>query len=175
MLPITEPQGSILARALFVKHKQQIFQTTNISSCPQMLIVMTFKAEGTTQLWLLYQYNFWNPIIIPRPIPEITRENLMQPMEQSQSWRPTYAQHRKGAKVKVLVVQSCLTLRVHGLWPTRFLCPWDSLGKNTGVDSHSLLQGIFPTSSLGLLHRRQILYHPSHWGSPQIMHMMILI
>ena len=25
------------------------------------------------------------------------------------------------------------------------LCPWDSLGKNTGVGCHALLQGIFPT------------------------------
>ena len=24
-------------------------------------------------------------------------------------------------------------------------CPWNSLGKNTGVDTHSLLQRIFPT------------------------------
>ena len=36
----------------------------------------------------------------------------------------------------------------------------DSLGKNTGVGCHALLQGIFPTQGLnpGLLHRRQILY-----------------
>ena len=27
--------------------------------------------------------------------------------------------------------------------PARLLCPWDSPGKNTGVDCHSLLQGIF--------------------------------
>jgi len=27
--------------------------------------------------------------------------------------------------------------------PARLLCPWDSPGKNTGVGSHSLLQGIF--------------------------------
>ena len=27
-----------------------------------------------------------------------------------------------------------------GLWPTRLLCPWDSLGKNIGVDCYSLLQ-----------------------------------
>ena len=27
--------------------------------------------------------------------------------------------------------------------PARLLCPWDSLGKNTGVGSHSLLQEIF--------------------------------
>ena len=36
----------------------------------------------------------------------------------------------------------------------------DSPGKNTGVDCHALLQGIFPTqgSNPGLLHCRQILY-----------------
>ena len=72
-------------------------------------------------------------------------------------------------KVKVLVAQSCPTLcdpmdcslpgsSVHG----------DSPGKNTGVGSHSLLQGIFPTqgSNPGLLHCRQILYCLSLQGSP---------
>ena len=41
--------------------------------------------------------------------------------------------------------------------------------KNTGVDSHFLLQGIFPTqeSSQGLLHCRQILYRLSYEGSPE--------
>ena len=34
-------------------------------------------------------------------------------------------------KVKVLVTQSCLTLRPHGLQPARFFYPWDSPGKNT--------------------------------------------
>ena len=40
--------------------------------------------------------------------------------------------------------------------------------ERTGVDSHSLLQGIFLTqgSTWGLLHCRQILYHLSHQGSP---------
>ena len=33
----------------------------------------------------------------------------------------------------------------HGLQPTRFLCSWDSPGKNTGEACHALLQGIFPT------------------------------
>ena len=42
-------------------------------------------------------------------------------------------------KVKVLVAQLCLTLCDH------MVCPWNSLGKNTGVGNHSLLQGIFPT------------------------------
>ena len=42
-----------------------------------------------------------------------------------------------------------------------------SLGKNTGVSSHSLLQGICLTqgSNLGFLHCRRILYHVSHQGS----------
>ena len=40
--------------------------------------------------------------------------------------------------------------------------------KNTGVDSLSLLWGIFPTqgSNWGLLHCRQILYQLSYQGSP---------
>ena len=32
------------------------------------------------------------------------------------------------------------SVRPHGLQPTRLLCPWDSLGKNTGVGCHFLLQ-----------------------------------
>ena len=65
----------------------------------------------------------------------------------------------------VEVAQSCLTLC--RLYPARLLCPWDSPGKNTGVDCHFLLQGIFPIQGLnpGLLHCRQILYHLSHQGS----------
>ena len=49
-------------------------------------------------------------------------------------------------------------------WPASLLCPWDSSGKNTGVDCHFLLQGIFPTQELnpGLLHCRQILYQLSY-------------
>ena len=55
------------------------------------------------------------------------------------------------------------TLLPHGLYS-----PWNSPGQNTGVGSHSLLQGIFPTLGLnpGLLHCRQILYQLSHKGSP---------
>ena len=61
-----------------------------------------------------------------------------------------------------LSLQSCLTLcDPNGLQPATLLCPWDSLGKNTRVGCHALLQGIFPTQglNLGLLHCRQILYH----------------
>ena len=45
----------------------------------------------------------------------------------------------------------------------------DSPGKNTGVGSHSFLQGIFPTrvSNPGLPHCRQILDSLSHQGRPK--------
>ena len=60
------------------------------------------------------------------------------------------------------------SLRPHGLQPARLLCLWDSPGKNTGVGSHSLFQGIFWTkgSNPGLLHCSWLLYHLSHQGSP---------
>ena len=60
------------------------------------------------------------------------------------------------------------SLQLHELYPTRLLRPCNSPGKNTGVGSHFLLQGIFPTQGLnpGLLHCRQILYILSHQGSP---------
>ena len=46
--------------------------------------------------------------------------------------------------------------------------PWNSPGKDTGVGSRSLLQGIFLTQglNLGLLHCRQIFYHLSHGRRP---------
>ena len=43
------------------------------------------------------------------------------------------------------------SLPSHGrLQPTRFLCPWNSPGKNTGLSCHFLLHGIFPTQGLNL-------------------------
>ena len=50
------------------------------------------------------------------------------------------------------------SLRPYGLQSTRFLCPWDSSGKNTGVDRHALFQGIFLTQGLNLC-----LLHLLHW------------
>ena len=53
---------------------------------------------------------------------------------------------RQEARVCVLsnsVVSDSLQPR--GLQPTRLLCPWNSPGKNTGVGSHALFEGIFPT------------------------------
>ena len=46
------------------------------------------------------------------------------------------------------------SLQPCGLQPTRHLCPWNFLGKNTAVGCHFLFQGIFPIqgSNLSLLH-----------------------
>ena len=61
------------------------------------------------------------------------------------------------------------SLKPHGLYPTRLLCPWNSLSKNTGVGSHPPLEGILLTQGLnpGLLRCRRIPYHLSHQGSHQ--------
>ena len=58
------------------------------------------------------------------------------------------------------------SLQPHGLYS-----PWNSPGQNTGVDSLSLLQGIFPTQGMNarLPHCGQNLYQLSHQGSPRIL------
>ena len=66
------------------------------------------------------------------------------------------------------MLQSCPTLRPHRWQPTRLLCPWDSLGKNTGVGCHVLLQGIFPTQGSNPMSHvsciaRWILYPRTTW------------
>ena len=72
-------------------------------------------------------------------------------------------------------IYACLITSVESwlcatLWkrsPARLLCPWDSPGKNTGMGSHLLLQGIFLTQGSNLC-----LLYLLHWqtGSlPQCM------
>ena len=58
------------------------------------------------------------------------------------------------------------SLQPHGTYSR-----WNSPGKNTGVGSLSLLQGIFSTqgSNPGLLHCRWIIYQLRHKGSPRVL------
>ena len=68
-----------------------------------------------------------------------------------------------------LVTRLCHSLGVHGLQPTRLLCPWDLPSKNAGVGCCFLLQCNCPTqgSSPHLLFGRWILYHwatQEAWG-----------
>ena len=87
----------------------------------------------------------------------------------------------KSALVCMLSRFSCAQLFAT-LWTVahQALCPWDSLGKNTGVGCHALLQGIFPTQEsnphlLQLLHCRQILYRWATREAPNITHCLHLI
>ena len=54
-------------------------------------------------------------------------------------------------------------LQPHGLQLIRFLCPWNSPSKNTGVDCHFLLQRIFPTQGLN-----PCLQHLLHWQADSL-------
>ena len=67
------------------------------------------------------------------------------------------------------------SLQPHGPQPTRLLCPWDSPGKDIGVDCHFFLQGIFLTqgSALHLQHLYTVsgYFHINgHFGYPYFMH-----
>ena len=64
----------------------------------------------------------------------------------------------------------CLTLWPRGLRPARLLYPRDSPCKNTSVDCHFLLQGIFLIQGLNLhlLHWQIDALPLSHFGSPLI-------
>ena len=57
------------------------------------------------------------------------------------------------SNVALMCVHADTSIMPDSAWPyrlqtTRLLCPWYSLGKNTGMDCHALLQGIFPTQGL---------------------------
>ena len=65
---------------------------------------------------------------------------------------PNYIRWKGLVAIMSLCVCVCVScsvmsnsLQPHGMYPTRFLCLWDFPGKNSRVDCHFLLQGIFPT------------------------------
>ena len=62
-------------------------------------------------------------------------------------------------------LQLCLTVQHYGLQPARLLCSWASSGKNTGVDCHALLQGIFLIQELNPCLLHWVLYYQRHLGS----------
>ena len=70
------------------------------------------------------------------------------------------------------------SLQPHGLYG--LLCPWTFPGKKIGVGCHFLLQWIFPIQGsnrylLHLFHRRQILGHLGHLGSPVCVYVCVYI
>ena len=101
--------------------------------------------------------------------------------EESQpTWRQFYTVQSTDSRIKTSLLQLPATwfwsghLTSETVIPPKninilikYLCAWNFPGKNTGVGSHSLLQGIFPNqgSNPGLLFCRHILYHLSHQRS----------
>ena len=118
------------------------------------------------------RYKYWNGLPFPSlwgfPDPGI---ELLSPALQVDSLPLSYQESFYSLKVKVAHVCSCPLTHVRLFTTTGLYSPWNSPGQNTGVGSHSLLQGIFSTQGLnpGLLYCRQILYQLSHKGSPRIL------
>ena len=66
------------------------------------------------------------------------------------------------SKIACVCIQSCLTLRPHGLQPTRLVGPWKFPGKNTGVGCRFHLQGFknwLRNNSFSLLHSNLVFSH----------------
>ena len=74
-----------------------------------------------------------------------------------------------GQRVRMELYLVALCNHMHCSPPTSSVRGF-SPGKNTGVDCHALLQGIFPIQGLnpGLQHCKRNLYWLSHQGSPRI-------
>ena len=75
------------------------------------------------------------------------------------AWRISWTEEPDGPQSTHACMLSCFNcIRLFEtpwtMLPARFLCPWDSPGKNTGVDCLFLLQGIFQIQgpNLCLLH-----------------------
>ena len=121
-----------------------------ISLCPKRLLWLWIF------LILFHNLHFWAPSWMCHSLKPklVTILSFLSVVVQSESESVSFA----------LMSDSLWPHRLH---PTRLLCPWNSPGKNTGVGSHSLLQGSFPIQglNLGLLHCMQILYHLSCQGS----------
>ena len=90
---------------------------------------------GTT--WIDHYFYYFCPLEIKLKLRRVVQiHNTWQYPGPSQSAGKLY--------LCVLVTQLCLTLCEPMDCGLPGFCPWDSPGKNTGVGSHSLLQGVHP-------------------------------
>ena len=69
-------------------------------------------------------------------------------------------------KVKVKSLSRVRLFSTHALQPTRFLCPWDFPGKNTGVGCHFLLQCRKVKSESEVTQSCPTLLDPMHYSLP---------
>ena len=122
---------------------------------------------------------FLSPLRGHRGLVDSAVGDFLGPQVPNEGMTPTTHQDKKAHTRSVDQVLGCCccckvasvvsdSVLPHRRQPTRLPRPWDSSGKNTGVGSLSLLQGIFPTqgSNSGLPHCGCILYCLNHQGSP---------
>ena len=101
-----------LLQCMKVKSDSEVAQ-----SCPTLATPWTAAYQAPASMGFSKQ-EYWSGVPLPSP------HFLLQCMK---------------VKSESEVAQLCLTLRPHGLQPTRLLRPWDFPGKSTGVGCHHLL------------------------------------
>ena len=116
---------------------------------------------------------YWRGLPFPSPgdlpDPVIEPAFLMSPalaggfFTTSATWE---AQDLSVAAAAAKSLQSCPTLPPHIRQPTRFLCSWDSPGKNTGVGCHFLLQCIKVKSEIEVVPSCPTLHDPMDCSLP---------
>ena len=86
---------------------------TSLQSCPTLCNPIDGTHQAPPSLGFSRQEH-WSGLPFPSPVHESEKRKWSRSVVSDSSW-------------------------LHGLQPTRLPCPWDSLGKNTGVGCHCLL------------------------------------
>ena len=150
------------------------FITFGLSLCFQPLSDVSIP--GHTVFYLPYFFGFSHRFRGPLGTPCLTRFPLKSWMHLFHinlnilhSKRPESIVIQSQNEVKVRESEN-LSVMSDSLWPHGLYSPQNSPVQNTGVGSHSLLQGIFPTqeSNWDLLHCRQIFLPAELPGKPRL-------
>ena len=126
-----------------------------MSSRPALLSLCPVRWEGYAQ----------GVIVALAWVPEQRHSPECSPQSEGKS---SWSADQWANAIDVCYCRSVSRLVVFNSDLARFLCLWNSPGKNTGVGCHLLLQEIFPSQGLNLclLNCRQILSCLNYQGSP---------
>ena len=144
--------------SLELQTHKSIFCSTSSLRCHQNKIKRHIKHKMFYTELLMFSYKLvhFSVLLIIIKGSSSPPDSGSQP-QKSCRWMPfSLISHIWPNKVKSSHSVMSDSLQLHGLWPTRLLCPWDFPGESTGMGCHFLLQGIFPTqgSNLSLQHCR---------------------
>ena len=126
---------------------------------------MLDSPKAISPFWFISTYHLWRPSQAG-----CSGQQQRQRKRAWQLWKKAITHIIATIYIRVSHSVMSKSLWSHWLWPSRFLCLWNSAGKNTGVGSHSLLQRIFQIqgSNPGLPYYRWILYHLGYHRSPNV-------